>query len=37
MKKETHPENYRLVVFEDVSCDYSFLTRSTVDTKDTTK
>ena len=37
MKKETHPENYRLVVFEDVSCDYSFLTRSTVATKDTTK
>ena len=37
MKKETHPDNYRLVVFEDVSCDYSFLTRSTVATKDTTK
>tara|TARA_B100001250_G_C19794484_1_gene788133 strand:- start:671 stop:952 length:282 start_codon:yes stop_codon:yes gene_type:complete len=37
MKKDTHPENYRLVVFEDVSCNHSFITRSTVETKDTTK
>ena len=35
MKKEIHPDNYRLVVFQDVSCDYSFLTRSTVKTSDT--
>ena len=35
MKKDIHPENYRLVVFKDTSCDYSFLTKSTVDTKDT--
>ena len=37
MKKNLHPENYRLVVFQDVSCDYSFLTRSTVKTNDTIK
>ena len=37
MKKEIHPDNYRLVVFQDVSCDYSFLTRSTVKTSDTVK
>ena len=35
MKKDIHPENYRLVVFKDTSCDYSFLTKSTVHTKDT--
>ena len=35
MKKEIHPDNYRLVVFKDTSCDYSFLTRSTVETKET--
>ena len=37
MKKDIHPENYRLVVFQDVSCNYSFLTRSTVKTNDTIK
>jgi large subunit ribosomal protein L31 len=37
MKKDVHPENYRFVVFQDLSCDYSFLTRSTVDTKVTIK
>ncbi len=37
MKKEIHPDNYRLVVFQDVSCDYSFITRSTVQTSDTIK
>ena len=35
MKKDIHPDNYRLVVFKDTSCDYSFLTKSTVETKDT--
>lgn len=35
MKKNLHPENYRYVVFKDMSNDYSFVTRSTVDTKDT--
>ena len=37
MKKDIHPENYRFVVFEDSSCDYQFLTKSTVETKDTIK
>ena len=37
MKKGIHPENYRLVVFKDTSCDYSFLTRSTVETSETIK
>ncbi len=37
MKKETHPENYRYVVFQDSSCDYQFLTRSTIATQETIK
>ena len=37
MKPDIHPKNYRLVVFKDISCDYAFLTRSTVETKDTIK
>ena len=37
MKKDTHPENYRFVVFQDNSCDYSFLTKSTIETTDTIK
>ncbi|MBI4945845.1 MAG: type B 50S ribosomal protein L31 [Bacteroidetes bacterium] len=37
MKKGIHPENYRFVVFKDVSNDYAFLTRSTAETKDTIK
>jgi large subunit ribosomal protein L31 len=35
MKADIHPKNYRLVVFKDMSCDYSFLTKSTVETRDT--
>ena len=35
MKKELHPANYRLVVFKDMSVDYSFVCRSTVETKET--
>ncbi len=35
MKAEIHPKNYRLVVFRDTSIDYSFLTKSTVQTNDT--
>jgi large subunit ribosomal protein L31 len=35
MKKDTHSENYRLVVFEDTSCGFSFLTKSTVQTDKT--
>ena len=37
MRKEIHPKNYRMVVFKDISCDYAFLTRSTVETKETIK
>ncbi|RFA31162.1 50S ribosomal protein L31 [Alkalilimnicola ehrlichii] len=36
MKKDIHPE-YREVVFQDISSDFAFLTRSTVQTKDTIK
>ncbi len=35
MNKEIHPKNYRFVVFKDFSCDHSFLSRSTIETKDT--
>ncbi|MEA1875300.1 MAG: type B 50S ribosomal protein L31 [Bacteroidota bacterium] len=34
MKKGIHPENYREVVFKDMSNDHTFITRSTVNTKD---
>ncbi|MBU2555695.1 MAG: type B 50S ribosomal protein L31 [Bacteroidetes bacterium] len=34
MKKDIHPKNYRLVVFKDMSNDYTFITRSTVNTRD---
>ena len=37
MKKETHPENYRFVVFKDMSNGYEFLSRSCAETKETTK
>ncbi len=37
MKAGIHPENYRLVVFKDMSCDHSFLTRSSVETRETVK
>lgn len=36
MKAEIHPE-YREVVFQDVSSDFSFKTRSTIQTRDTVK
>jgi len=35
MKKGIHPEQYRMVIFKDISCDESFLTRSCANTKDT--
>ena len=35
MKKGIHPENYRPVVFKDMSNDDMFITRSTASTKDT--
>jgi large subunit ribosomal protein L31 len=36
MKKGTHPR-YRPVVFQDMSAQFSFLTRSTIESKDTIK
>lgn len=36
MKAGIHPE-YRKVVFQDVSSDFSFLTRSTIDSNETIK
>ena len=35
MKKGLHPENYRLVVFKDMSNETMFLTRSTAPTRET--
>lgn len=37
MKKGIHPEDYRLVVFKDMSNDYSFLSRSCAPSKDMVK
>ena len=35
MKKGIHPENYRPVVFKDISVDKAWLSMSAVNTKDT--
>ena len=35
MKKDIHPKNYRLVVFKDMSNDHAFMSRSTINTKET--
>ena len=35
MKKDTHPKEYRKVVFKDFSVDSSFLTRSCAPSKET--
>ena len=37
MKKDIHPTNYRLVVFEDLNDGTKILTRSTVASEETTK
>ncbi len=37
MKKDIHPANYRLVVFQDLNNDKTYLTRSTVLTNETVK
>jgi large subunit ribosomal protein L31 len=37
MKKDIHPTNYRLVVFQDLNNSVTFLTRSTAETKDSIK
>lgn len=35
MKKGIHPENYRLVVFKDMSNEETFITRSTAASRET--
>lgn len=35
MKSEIHPKDYRLVVFKDMSNDDVFITKSTVNAKET--
>ena len=37
MKKNIHPQDYRLVVFSDEAAGFSFLTRSTAPTTETIK
>jgi large subunit ribosomal protein L31 len=37
MKKGIHPDQYRLVVFKDMSNGHAFLTRSTAPSKETVK
>ena len=37
MKKDIHSKEHRFVVFQDVSCDYKFLTKSSIETKETIK
>ena len=35
MKKDIHPKNYRLVAFKDMSNDFTFITRSTANSRET--
>jgi large subunit ribosomal protein L31 len=35
MKKGIHPKEYRFVVFQDMSNGYQFMTKSTVNSKET--
>ncbi|MBL7765397.1 MAG: type B 50S ribosomal protein L31 [Chitinophagaceae bacterium] len=35
MKKNIHPENFRFVIFKDMSNETTFLSRSTAHSKDT--
>ena len=37
MKEGIHPTEYRMVVFKDISCDKSFLTRSAARSKEMVK
>ena len=37
MREGIHPENYRMVVFKDMSNEHTFIARSTVATKETIK
>lgn len=35
MRKDIHPENYRFVVFKDMTNDTTFLSKSTANSKET--
>lgn len=35
MKKGIHPDNYRFVVFRDISCDATWLSKSTATSRET--
>jgi large subunit ribosomal protein L31 len=35
MKTNTHPENYRVVIFKDMSNEYMFLGKSCAETRET--
>ena len=35
MKKDIHPKNYRLVVFKDMSNDYTFISKSCAPSNET--
>lgn len=35
MKKDIHPEEYRLVAFKDMSNEHTFITKSCAETKET--
>jgi len=37
MKKDIHPDKYRLVVFKDMSNGYTFMAKSTASTRETIK
>ena len=37
MKKDIHPESYRLCVFKDMSTEFTILTKSCVETEETIK
>jgi large subunit ribosomal protein L31 len=37
MRKDIHPEDYRLVVFKDMTMEYEFLCRSSAASNETTK
>jgi len=37
MKTNTHPENYRIVIFKDMSNEYMFLGKSCAETRESLK
>lgn len=37
MRKDIHPDNYRLVVFKDMTNEYTFVTRSCAPSNETVK